>query len=210
MVAQFPCGARQATRRGAAVALCLLVLCGGALEAAEAPVYGFDSRAGRFLEVFFPRRIQASGLTNGYVSREKPPSFADLGAVYEHNVWGTNLARDEATWVEFADVIDSYWLSAPREEGRLRSLLARAATPDVIDLVGGLARSGLGFRSVVEKALFQRDVWQAFSFCWQLTRLDLPEPEADFEEPPWSNSFILRGLRSLPIRSRVAAKGGGS
>jgi cytochrome P450 len=32
-----------------------------------------------------------------------------------------------------------------------------------------------------------------------------PEPEPEFEKPDWANSFILRGLRSLPIRSRVPA-----
>jgi cytochrome P450 len=28
----------------------------------------------------------------------------------------------------------------------------------------------------------------------------LPEPVADFEAPEWAQSFILRGLKSLPIR----------
>jgi hypothetical protein len=30
----------------------------------------------------------------------------------------------------------------------------------------------------------------------------LPEPEAAFETPEWGQSFILRGLKSLPVRSR--------
>src|SRR5262249_4558186 len=41
-----------------------------------------------------------------------------------------------------------------------------------------LARSRLRFASVLEKALFQRDVWQVFSFCSDLKELDLAVPEA--------------------------------
>jgi cytochrome P450 len=33
-----------------------------------------------------------------------------------------------------------------------------------------------------------------------------PEPEPSFEEPQWGASFILRGLKSLPITSPVAAR----
>lgn len=33
----------------------------------------------------------------------------------------------------------------------------------------------------------------------------MPDPEPEFDEPDWGSSFILRGLRSLPISSRVAA-----
>jgi cytochrome P450 len=33
----------------------------------------------------------------------------------------------------------------------------------------------------------------------------LPDPRPEFEEPDWGNSFILRGLRTLPISSKVAA-----
>jgi cytochrome P450 len=33
----------------------------------------------------------------------------------------------------------------------------------------------------------------------------LPEPEAAFEAPDWGQSFILRSLKSLPVRSSVAA-----
>jgi cytochrome P450 len=32
-----------------------------------------------------------------------------------------------------------------------------------------------------------------------------PDPEPDFDEPDWGNSFILRGLKSLPVRSKAAA-----
>jgi cytochrome P450 len=32
-----------------------------------------------------------------------------------------------------------------------------------------------------------------------------PEPEAAFETPDWGASFILRGLKSLPMRTKVAA-----
>ena len=32
-----------------------------------------------------------------------------------------------------------------------------------------------------------------------------PDPEPDFDEPDWGNSFILRGLKSLPARSKAAA-----
>ncbi|HWC28735.1 MAG TPA: cytochrome P450, partial [Dehalococcoidia bacterium] len=31
----------------------------------------------------------------------------------------------------------------------------------------------------------------------------LPEPEAEFEAPEWGQSFILRGLKHLPVRSSV-------
>ena len=33
-----------------------------------------------------------------------------------------------------------------------------------------------------------------------------PEPEAAFESPDWAASFILRGLKSLPIRTKVTAR----
>ena len=33
----------------------------------------------------------------------------------------------------------------------------------------------------------------------------LPEPEAAFETPEWGQSFILRGLKRLPVRSKVVA-----
>jgi cytochrome P450 len=33
-----------------------------------------------------------------------------------------------------------------------------------------------------------------------------PEPEAAFDTPDWSASFILRGLKTLPVRSKVAAR----
>ncbi len=33
-----------------------------------------------------------------------------------------------------------------------------------------------------------------------------PDPEPDFEQPEWGPSFILRGLRSLPVRTKVPAK----
>jgi cytochrome P450 len=33
----------------------------------------------------------------------------------------------------------------------------------------------------------------------------LPEPEAAFEAPHWGQSFILRGLKSLPVTSKVVA-----
>jgi len=32
-----------------------------------------------------------------------------------------------------------------------------------------------------------------------------PDTEPDFDEPDWGNSFILRGLKSLPVRSKAAA-----
>jgi cytochrome P450 len=41
--------------------------------------------------------------------------------------------------------------------------------------------------------------------CFQTLLRRLPEPEAAFEAPDWGQSFILRGLKSLPVRSRVGA-----
>jgi len=153
-----------------------LILAGGAVEAAEA-TYGFDPRADRFLEVFFPPRVLASGLTNAYLTRGTPAALRSLNDVYVRNIWGTNLAVDEPSWIDAPDAIDSYWLSVPRGEARLRQLMA-AVTPDVVDLVEGLARSRPRFGSVLEKALFQRDVWQVFSFCSDLMHVELSAPEA--------------------------------
>jgi cytochrome P450 len=35
----------------------------------------------------------------------------------------------------------------------------------------------------------------------------LPEPEAAFDQPEWGQSFILRGLKRLPVTSKgISAK----
>jgi hypothetical protein len=146
--------------------------------ASSEPTYRFDPRADRFVEAFFPARVPASGLTHAYVTRTTPASAKSLDAVYERNLWATNLAVDAPAWLEAPDAIDSYWLSTPREAARLTRLLAAVATPEVIGLVDELADTRPRFGSSLEKALFQRDVWQAFSFCAPLARLELGGAEA--------------------------------
>ena len=56
---------------------------------------------------------------------------------------------------------------------------------------------GLGIHYCVGAPLALAEAQVAF----QALLRRLPEPKAAFEEPHWSQSFILRGLKSLPVRS---------
>jgi cytochrome P450 len=61
---------------------------------------------------------------------------------------------------------------------------------------------GLGIHYCVGAPLALAEAQVAFETL--LRRL--PEPEPAFEEPDWGQSFILRGLKSLPVRSGVVSR----
>lgn len=133
-----------------------------AADPAPSPIYRFDPRADELIREFFPREIRIDGYTNAYLERARRPRFADLDAVFEHHSRSIDVGKElqgkDAIWQVHDDVMDSAWLGGARAKDWQRPLIAR--TNHIAALAQGLTKPARGFWSVLEKALFQRDLLQ--------------------------------------------------
>jgi cytochrome P450 len=98
------------------------------------------------------------------------------------------------------------------EEGQVVLLLLGAANrdpaqfpqPDRFD-VGRRPNRHLAFGQGIHYCLGAPLAVAEAQIAFQTLLRRLPEPEAAFEAPEWGQSFILRGLKNLPVRSTVVA-----
>lgn len=165
----------------------------GTLSAATAaPIYGFNPRADELLAVFFPTaRETASPLLPVKWLRDPPP-IVDLESVMHLSVLAERAASISAPRLRIpVDHLESYWLSASRRNGRADELLSLLASKHVADMVRSLASSPLAFSSVLEKALFQRDVHQMYAVVHAALKLT---NTAEFQDVGRKTLFELAGL----------------
>src|SRR5262249_35639480 len=121
--------------------------------------YRFDPRADRLLALLFPTTIPYSGVTNAYAERNRELAFTQLSEVCRHHSRGISLSSEVPATIDITDDnLESYWLSQSAANHRAEAVLQRAAQVEA--LARGLSASPLRFASPLEKALFQRDVFQ--------------------------------------------------
>jgi cytochrome P450 len=98
------------------------------------------------------------------------------------------------------------------EEGQVVLLLLGAANrdpeqfpdPEVFD-VSRRPNRHLAFGQGIHYCLGAPLALAEAQIAFQTLLRRLPEPEPAFDEPDWGRSFVLRGLRSLPITSKLPA-----
>jgi hypothetical protein len=185
-----------------------------AVHASEpAPIYRFDRPADALLREFFPREIRINAFTNAYLERTKKRRFKDLDAVFEHHSHAIDVGRkplgNEAIWQIHDDVMDSTWLGSSREDAWQRPLLARSE--QIADLAAALAKPARPFSSVLEKALFQRDLLQMCMILQEAIEAETDPQKAKVSEPAlrrlaqlwrlqWLTEQELRSLQALRPR----------
>ncbi|MBI1916756.1 MAG: hypothetical protein HYS12_18780 [Planctomycetes bacterium] len=165
----------------------------GEAEDERRPIYSFDARADRLLREMFPTSIACSGVTNAYAARDTPPAFKDLSEVFAHHSRGINRAPQALQAIEISDdYLESYWLTLDEANGRAKELLQRAGR--IESLARSLCESPLRFPTPLEKALFQRDVFQ---MC--LVFVKAVEAASDAK----SRSRAVEALRALAVLWRA-------
>ncbi|MBX9681011.1 MAG: hypothetical protein K2X38_19820 [Gemmataceae bacterium] len=178
------------------------------------PIYRFDPRAVSLIREFFPREIRVDGYTNAYLERAKQPRFADLDAVFEHHSRSIDVGKEpqgkDAIWLIHDDVMDSAWLGSTRGKDWQRPLIARS--DQIAALAHGLSKPARGFSSVLEKALFQRDLLQMCMILKDAVDAEKSQPAAKSAEAAlrllcelwrrhWLTDEEVRSLRAMRPRN---------
>ena len=168
-------------------------------ENVELPaVYHFDDRANTFLAALFPSRMTAKGVSKAYLDRGKPPPPESMDDVHLYRVMSINTAHTRpvlftAPWMP----LDSYWLTAPFDSQRLRQFGKRWRK--IEDLAASIRKANPKFDSVIEKALFQRDLVAGLQALMPAVRRE-PDPQrkAEGEQAITSILELLRPLLLTP------------
>lgn len=126
-------------------------------------IYHFDDRANTLLEVFFPRRLKPTLILRSYLWPRDPPAIPDLDAVMLLSQHCELPSFVKPMELEIpADHLESYWLSLTKRNGRAETLLRLLQERKTEKVMRTLTDSDPKFRSVLEKALFQRDLFQIY------------------------------------------------
>jgi len=126
-------------------------------------VYHFHPEANRFLEVLFPNKTLPSIQTNSFFWGRDIPEAASLFEITRQNKMAVDPADLGRVVCDIGeDNIDSYWHVANFSKARAESFVAHCQSNHLDKLLDNLAYGSWVFSSVLEKSLFQRDVYQIF------------------------------------------------
>ncbi|MDJ0837322.1 MAG: hypothetical protein QNK37_12450 [Acidobacteriota bacterium] len=126
--------------------------------------YSFCPKAGEFLDLFFPLETLPSIQTNSYVWGKNIPPVETYVELPRQNFLATEPASDAGKEVLRMDShsIDSYWSVSLVSVERAVQFVTWCKKKDALALIDDLSYSEWHFSSVLEKSLFQRDVYQVF------------------------------------------------
>ena len=137
----------------------------------ESPIYTFDPRADELLALLYPRRVTPAFFTVAFAERGQHPSFRDLDEVYQHHLRSPRPASRPASEVDLGDDnIDSYWNLVDRDPAVAARFLEHCRQHRLRPLLEHFSGADLERASVLEKALFQRDVSLTWSLLFRATR----------------------------------------
>ncbi|HKQ62030.1 MAG TPA: hypothetical protein VJS92_12125 [Candidatus Polarisedimenticolaceae bacterium] len=134
--------------------------CVTASLAASGRIYRFDARADALVRLYFPTRVLPATVLESYAQRDRAWEPRNLTDVLQHNVAVEHASGKEPAWIRVDDdPLESFFFSRrecqrvlePRFVERARRLLA------------ALAAAPSAWNSVLEKALFQRDLFHIHS-----------------------------------------------
>ena len=136
---------------------------------AAKPVYGFDPRANELLGILLPLAVMPSSLSQAAADPKGEKSFKSLEDVLDYHVVGNNPATQKAVPLQIGDdYLESYWLSLDLDDPQAVNLLRGENSSRLIVLLSALSGEKLRFASTLEKAMFQRDVYQLFYIICRL------------------------------------------
>jgi hypothetical protein len=139
-------------------------------------LYTFHREADALLGLFFPRMVRVAGHTAAYASRTAVPRFQSLDeSIMNHHIASSEtISNAPVDWDRGPDHLESSWLHRITGEEGCSQLLAGAS--DAERLARDFLRGPLRFRSVVEKAFFQRDLYQMGSLLLEASAASASDP----------------------------------
>ena len=170
------------------IALCLWMV---APEGPSSEIYTFSPLANRFLAVMYPAETEPSPITNSYQWGSRIPAPKNLEEVYQTTLRSYSRADAPPVRLQFGpDTIDSYWHVAKYSIEKAEAFLRHCRERELLQIVEAFSFDELAFASPMEKALFQRDVYQVFCVFHDLINFDLA---------PESKTQVVRTLDELRI-----------
>jgi hypothetical protein len=135
-------------------------------------IYTFDPRANKVLAALFPSKIAPVGLCLAYVSRYLTPRLTTISDALRDYDAKTRLSDKVVVPVSYGkDLLDSYWLDATTSNQRAHAFLSRPDFEQLMADVQALGDSDTACKSVLEKALFQRDINQGCAIFEKALRI---------------------------------------
>ncbi len=166
---------------------------------AQAPIYQFHQAADSFFRIMNPTQSLKSTPTLSYMWRDHFPSFGNLEALYLMYLKATRAAREEPAAIDLGDDnLDSYWHVSRFSQEKASIFLHHCLESDLPGVLQALNEGTWRFRSALEKALFQRDLYQAISLLYHACDKGCATDEAIFKDS------LLEGMKPLFIRARLS------
>lgn len=133
----------------------------GGAAFADAPIYSFSKDAEELFELMFPRRLTSRTVGNAVVEKDDPRAFKNLDDVLLHYDKALRPSAAPPSPLDLdQDHLESRWLSIRPDNGLAEELLQEGKCEKIRCIAESLARGKRRFPTVLEKALFQRDVFQ--------------------------------------------------
>jgi len=132
-------------------------------------IYRFHEAADKVLETLFPDQTLPTLGTLSYRWGSTQPEFEDLEALYAVFEKSTRVVQNASYVVDIGrDNMDSYWFVSLFSQDRAEAFLDFCHERKLLSALVQLNEGSLTFQSVLEKALFQRDIYQAICILHDL------------------------------------------